>query len=76
MKIRDGEVYLLHWTKNPSVWNEDLKDLIATNKVEKINNRYYTKVTAHFEGNFAVVDCTCDDRGNFYPINTSNLKET
>lgn len=76
MKIRENEEYLLHWTNNPAVWNEDLKDLISTKKVEKINGRYYTRVTAHFSGNFSVVDCTCSSRGDFYPINTSNLKET
>lgn len=74
MKTIAGENYLLHWTKNPFTCNEKLKDLINNNKVQKINGRYYTTVTAHFSGSFAVVDCTCTKDGDFYPINTSNLK--
>ena len=74
-KIVEGRTYLLSWRHNPSTWNESLKDLIENNEVEKINKHYYTKVTAHFTGRFDIVDCTCDERGNYYPINTTNLKE-
>lgn len=75
-KIHAGVEYLLHWRNNPNTWNEDLETLKFNNRVEKINKRYYTRVVAHFTGNFAVVDCTCNERtGDFYSINTSNLKE-
>jgi len=74
-RITAGNTYLLLWSNNPSTWNEDLKDLISEKKVEKINGRYYTKVTAHMSGNFYVADCTCDqETGDFYPIHTSLLK--
>ena len=76
MKVRESEEYYLHWTKNPKYWNENLKDLIASKKVEKVNKRYYTRVIAHYTGTFNIVDCTCNKKtGDFYPINTSNLKE-
>lgn len=74
-KIIAGNQYLLSWTKNPCTYNENLKDLINNGKVQEINGGYYTVVTAHFSGSFAVVDCTCDEEtGDFNPINTSNLK--
>ena len=74
-RITAGKTYLLHWSRNPFTWNEDLKDLISKKKVEKINGRYYTKVIAHMSGNFYIVDCTCDqETDDFYPINTSLLK--
>jgi hypothetical protein len=76
MKIRQGEEYLLHWTRNPDTWNDNLKDLINNNRVIKINKRYYTKVIPHYSGTFNIVDCTCNIKtGDFYPINVSNLKE-
>lgn len=75
MKIRKRETYLLHWRKNSTTWNEDLKELKRTRNLIRINKQYYTVVFAHYDGDFDVVDCTCDDKGNFYPINTSLLKE-
>ena len=73
MKTIKGKKYLLHWTLNPATYNEKLEDLIKSNQVQKIKGEYYTIVTARFTGNFNVVDCTLDKKGNFYPINTDNL---
>lgn len=73
MKTIKGKKYLLHWTLNPTTWDRELSDLIGAGRVKKIKEEYYTVVTAHFTGNFAVVDCTLDDEGYFYPVNTANL---
>lgn len=75
MKTVRGEKYLLHWKKNPTMWDEKLKDLIKDGLVIKKNSRshYYSVVTAHYTGDYSVVDCTCADNGDFYPVNTSNL---
>ena len=75
-KVREGEKYLLHWRKNPSTWNDNLKDLIETEKVIRINKQYYTIVISHYTGSYSVVDCTCDNKGNVHPIMVCNLKET
>jgi hypothetical protein len=74
MTIIEGNQYLLHWRKNRAMWNDNLKDLIKANKVVKRNNRYYSIVTAHYSGDYSIVDCTCDDNGDFYPVNTSDLR--
>jgi hypothetical protein len=75
-KIRENEEYYLLWTRNPDTWNDNLNDLKLKRRVFKVGKRYYTKVTAHYSGNFNIVDCTCNnDTGDFYPIYTSNLKE-
>ena len=75
MKIREGEAYLLHWKKNPTTWNEDLKDLKRRPNIIRRNKQYYTVVYAHYTGTFDIVDCTCDSKGNNYPIYTNHLKE-
>jgi hypothetical protein len=74
-KIRKGETYLLHWKRNPALWNDDLKKLISHNIVKKINKQYYSRVVAHYTGQFDVVDCTCNNKGDYYPIMVCNLKE-
>jgi hypothetical protein len=76
IKTRQNEEYYLAWTRNPDTWNENLKDLIKSGRVEKVGGRYYTRVIAHYTGTFSIIDCTCNKKsGDFYPINTSNLKE-
>ena len=74
-KINSSEEYYLFWKYNPAIWNENLETLKRKGVVTKINGRYYSKVTAHYSGDFEVVDCTCDNKGNFYPIYTDNLKQ-
>lgn len=75
-KINSESQYLLIWNKNPSFWNDDIEELKKKKIVKKINNRYYTVVQPHMSGKFEIVDCTCNTRtGDFYPINTSLLKE-
>ena len=74
MTTESGRQYLLPWGKNPAIWNDNLKDLIKDMKVIKRGSRYYSIVTAHFTGDYSVVDCTCLNNGDFYPVNTSNLK--
>ena len=76
MKTYKGEKYLLHWTKNPFYWNDNIKDIKKNPNIIKQNGRYYTIVIAHFTGCFSMVDCTCDMKtGDFYPINVSLLKD-
>jgi len=79
MKIRANEEYYLAWRNNPDVWNDDLKNLALRKKVEKVGKKYYTRVIPHYSCNTkktSVVDCTCNQRtGDYYPINTSLLKE-
>ena len=75
MRINKGRAYLLHWRNNPSVWNDDLKELKRTKKVILRNGKYYTKVVPHYTGDFYMVDCTCDNKGNSYPIISDLLKE-
>lgn len=72
--IEAGKEYLLHWQDNPAVWNEDLKNLKKHNVVIYVNDDYYTIVYPHYTGEFDIVDCDCDNKGNYYPINTENLK--
>jgi hypothetical protein len=75
-KINVDRQYLLFWGNNPSYWNDDLEELKKKRIVQKINGRYYTIVQPHMSGKFSIVDCTCNERtGDFYPINTSLLKE-
>lgn len=75
MKTRQGEPYLLHWKKNPTTWNESLEELKKRPNVVRRNKQWYTIVFAHYTGTFDIVDCTCNGKGDFYPINTSLLKE-
>lgn len=75
MKIRKGEAYLLHWKKNPTTWNESLSELKRRPNIIFRNKKYYSIVFAHYDGDFEIVDCTCDSKGNSYPIYTKLLKE-
>ena len=75
-KVFKGEKYLLHWTKNMSYWNKDLEEIKKIrDDIVEVKGRYYTIVYPHFTGIFEVVDCSLDLEGNYYPVNTSLLKD-
>ena len=73
-RINEGYEYLLHWKNNPCTWNDSLSSIKKRKDIVKIKGRYYTIVIAHYTGDFFIVDCTCDSKGNYYPIYADLLK--